>query len=172
LLKAISVAAILLAQLFPTAPPTVDELDANARASGNRKDIAVSIGRALFRTRWPAQVLNVYADGFAGHDIAGLRINGQHFHRALTQAEFEEEVASLARETFAASPVDEVDIWASVPLRVGKDVVVTGDLAVPSSRAVFTVSVRRTESSISFVRRLRAGGGVFWDQEWAHAALK
>ena len=62
LLKAISIAVILIAQLFPTAPPTVDQLDANARASGNRKDIAVSIGRALFRTRWPAQVLNVYAD--------------------------------------------------------------------------------------------------------------
>src|SRR5437763_14222487 len=98
LLKAISIAAVVVAQLFPTAPPTVDELDANARASGNRKDIAVSIGRALFRTRWPAQVLNVYADGFSGHDIAGLRINGQHFHRALTQGEFEEEVASLVRE--------------------------------------------------------------------------
>jgi hypothetical protein len=172
LLKAISVAAILVAQLFPTAPPTVDQLDADARASGNRKAMAVSIGRALFRTRWPAQVLNVYADGFAGHEIAGLRINGEHFHHALTRGEFEEEVASLVRETFAASPVDEVDVWASIPLRVGKDVVVTGDLAVPSSRAVFTVSVRRSESSISFIRRLHAGGGVYWDQEWAHAALK
>ena len=46
-------------------------------------------------------------------------------------------------ETFAASPVDEVDIWVSVPLVVGKDVIVTGDLAVPSSRSVFTVSARR-----------------------------
>jgi hypothetical protein len=172
LLKAISVAAILIAQLFPTAPPTVDRLDANARAAGNRKAMAVSIGRALFRTRWPAQVLNVYADGFAGHDVAGLRISGEHFHHSLTRGEFVEEVAALVRETFVSSPVDEVDVWASIPLRVGKDVVVTGDLAVPSSRSVFTVSVRRGESSISFIRRLRAGGGVFWDQEWAHAALK
>lgn len=172
MLKAISVGAILIAQLFPTAPPTVDQLDANARASGNRKAMAVSIGRALFTTRWPAQVLNVYADGFEGHDIAGLRINGEHFHHVLTRAEFAEEVAALVRETFAASPVDEVDVWASIPLRVGKDVVVSGDLAVPSTRSVFSVSVRRGESSISFTRRLRAGGGVFWDQEWAHAALK
>lgn len=172
MLKAISLAAILVTQLFPTAPPTVDELDANARASGNRKAMAVAIGRALFRTRWPAQVLNVYADGFAGHDIAGLRVNGEHFHHTLTRGEFEEEISSLARETFAASPVDEVDIWVSVPLVVGKDVVVSGDLAVPSSRAVFTVSVRREESGISFVRRLRAGAGVFWDQEWARTALK
>jgi len=134
--------------------------------------MAVSIGRALFRTRWPAQVLNVYADGFGGHDVAGLRISGVHFHRAITRGEFVEEVASLVRETFAVSPVDEVDIWASVPLRVGKDVVVTGDLAVPSSRAVFTVSVRRGESGVSFIRRLRGGAGVFWDQEWARAALK
>ncbi|HET9392740.1 MAG TPA: hypothetical protein VFO29_04330 [Candidatus Rubrimentiphilum sp.] len=172
MLKAISLAAILVAQLFPTAPPTVDKLDADARASGNRKAIAVTIGRALFRTRWPAQVLNVYADGFAGHDIAGLRVNGEHFHHTLTRSEFEEEISSLARETFAAAPVDEVDIWVSVPLVVGKDVVVSGDLAVPSSRAVFTVSVRRGESGISFIRRLHAGAGVFWDQEWARTALK
>jgi hypothetical protein len=171
LLKAISV-ALLLAQLFPTAPPGVDRLDANARASGNRKTLALQIGRALFKTRWPAQVLHVYADGFAGHDIAGLRISGEHFHHGLTREQFLEEVASVVRETFASAPVDEVDVWASVPLRVGKDVVVAGDLARPSSRSVFTVSVRRGEPLDAFVRRMRAGAGVYWDQEWAREALK
>ncbi len=171
MLKVIS-AAILIAQLFPIASPGVDRLDANARAAGNRKTMAVNIGRALFETRWPAQVLNIYADGFAGHDIAGIRISGKHFHHVLTRNEFIEEIASLVRETFAASPVDEVDVWVSLPLRVGKGVVVAGDLAKPSSRPVFTVSVRRGESSASLIRRMRAGDGVFWDQEWARAALK
>jgi len=171
LLKVIS-AAILIAQLFPTAPPSVDRLDANARASGNQKAMAVTIGRALFRTRWPAQVLNVYADGFAGHDIAGLRISGEHFHHALTRSEFLEEVASLVTQTFAAAPVDEVDVWASVPLRVGKDVVVAGDLARPSSRSVFTVTVRRGEPPAALLRRMRATASVYWDQEWAREALK
>jgi hypothetical protein len=171
LLKVIS-ALVLLAQLFPTAPPGVDRLDANARAAGNRKDMAVGIGRALFRTRWPAQVLNVYADGFAGHDIAGLRISGEHFHHALTRDQFVGEIADLVRDAFAAAPVDEVDVWASVPLRVGKDVIVTGDLAQPSSRAVFTASVLRGERMDAFVRRALAGRGVYWDQEWARTTLK
>lgn len=171
MLKVIS-AAILLAQLFPTAPPGVNRLDANARAGGNRKAIAVAIGRALFKTRWPAQVLNVYADGVAGHVIAGLRISGEHFHGALTRNRFVEEVASLAQATFAASPVDEVDVWASIPLRLGKDVVVAGDLAKPSSRAVFTVSIRRGERADALIRRMRASDGVFWDQEWARSTLK
>jgi hypothetical protein len=171
LLKVIS-AFVLLAQLFPTAPPGVDRLDANARASGNRKDLAVAIGRALFHTEWPAQVLNVYADGFGGHDIAGLRVSGEHFHHSLTRDQFVDEIASLVRETFAAAPVDEVDVWASVPLRVGKDVIVAGDLAQPSSRSVFTVSVSRGERMAAFVGRMRASRRVYWDQEWARTTLK
>jgi len=134
--------------------------------------MAVTIGRALFKIRWPAQVLNVYADGFAGHDVAGLRISGEHFHHSLTREQFLQEVASLVRETFAAAPVDEVDVWASIPLRVGKDVVVAGDLARPSSRSVFTVSVRRGEPGGAFFRRLRASTGIYWDQEWARETLK
>lgn len=171
MLKVIS-ALVLLAQLFPTAPPGVDRFDANARAAGNRKDLAVGIGRALFRTRWPAQVLNVYADGFGGHDVAGLRVSGEHFHHALTREEFVGEIADLVRETFASAPVDEVDVWASVPLRVGKDVIVAGDLAHPTSRSVFTVSVIRGERMDAFIRRMRAGRGVYWDQEWARTTLK
>ncbi len=150
----------------------MDRLDANARASGNRKDLAVGIGRALFHTEWPAQVLNVYANGFAGHDVAGLRVSGEHFHHSLTRDQFVGEIASLVLESFAAAPVDEVDVWASVPLRVGKDVVVAGDLAQPSSRAVFTVSVRRGERAAALVRRMRASRGVYWDQEWARTTLK
>ncbi len=171
MLKAIN-ALVLLAQLFPVASPGVDRLDANARASGDRKNLAVGIGRALFRTEWPAQVLNVYVDGFGGHDVAGLRVSGEHFHHALTRDQFVDEIASLVRESFAAAPVDEVDVWASVPLRVGKDVVVAGDLARPSSRAVFTVSVLRGERVDALLRRMRASRGVYWDQEWARAALK
>ena len=171
MLKVIS-ALVLLAQLFQTAPPGVDRLDANARAAGNRKDLAVGIGRALFRTEWPAQVLNVYADGFGGHDIAGLRVSGEHFHHTLSRAQFENEIADLVLKTFAAAPVDEVDVWASVPLQVGKDVVVAGDLARPSSRAVFTVSVLRGERVDALIRRMRASRGVYWDQEWARTTLK
>lgn len=172
MLKVISALVLLGQVLFPTAPPGVDRLDASARAAGNRKAMAVSIGRALFNTEWPAQVLNVYADGFAGHDIAGLRLSGVHFHHPLTSRDFALEIAGLVEKAFATAPVDEVDVWATVPLRVGKDVVVSGDIAKPTSRTVFSVSVKRGESSDSLQRRLQQGNGVYWDQEWKHSALK
>jgi hypothetical protein len=172
LLKAIS-ALILIGQvLFPTASPGVDRFDAASRAGGNRKAMAVQIGRALFTTEWPAQVLNVYADGFQGHDVAGLRISGVHFHHPLNRNEFIAEVTTLAQKAFAAAPIDEVDIWASVPLRVGKDIVVAGDIAKPTSRTVFSVSIPRGESVSSLSRRLQQGDGVYWDQDWTHSTLK
>lgn len=166
MLKVIS-GLILVAQvLFPTAKPGVDRTDAYARAAGNRKPIAVKIGQALFATQWPAQVLNVYADGIPGHDIAGLRVSGMHFHHPLTRSQFMNEIADLVDRTFAISPVEEVDVWTSVPLSVGKGVVVAGDLAKPTYRLVFTVSVRRGEGTESLLARMRQGKGVFWDQEW------
>lgn len=172
LLRAISAIVLTAQVLFPTAPPSVGRTDAYARAAGNRKPVAVQIGREVFRTTWPAQVLNVYADGIDGHDIAGLRISGVHFHHQLTRDEFFAEIADLVQRTFAAAPLDEVDLWVSVPLSVGKGVVVAGDLAKPTFRTVFTISVRRGQSTGELLQRLRQGQGVFWDQDWEKSALK
>ncbi len=172
LLRVISIVALAAQVLFPTAPPSVDRTDAYARAAGNEKPLAVSIGRKLFMTEWPAQVLNVYADGVGSRTVAGLHLSGVHFHHALTRDQFISEVVALVERTFAASNVDEVDVWTTVPLRVGKDIVVAGDLAKPTSRTVFTLSVRRGERTSSFVRRIRQGEGVFWDQDWTRANFK
>jgi hypothetical protein len=172
LLKVISALALVAQVLFPTAPPSVGVTDAYARAAGNRKPIAVKIGRELFRTTWPAQVVNVYADGIAGHDVAGLHLSGVHFHHPLSRAEFLTEVYDIIERAFAAAPVEEVDVWASVPLNVGKGVVVAGDLAKPTFRTVFTVTVRREESAAALLRRMQQGQGVFWDQDWERTALK
>ena len=172
MLRVISALVLLGQVLFPTAAPSIDRTDAYARAAGNRKPIAVQIGQVLFRTQWPAQVVNVYADGIAGHDVAGLHLSGVHFHHALTRDEFISEVAGLVQQALTAAPVEEVDVWVSVPLNVGKGVVVAGDLAKPTFRTVFTVSVRRGESAVSLVRRMREGEGVFWDQDWERSALK
>jgi hypothetical protein len=158
--------------LFPTAAPSVDRTDAYARAAGNRKPLAVRIGQALFRTMWPAQVLNVYADGIAGHDIAGLHVSGVRFHHPLTRDQFLSEIDGLVSRAFSAAPVEEVDVWVSVPLNVGKGVVVAGDLAKPTFRTVFTVSVRRGESAASLMHRMQQGNGVFWDQDWGKTAFK
>lgn len=121
---------------------------------------------------WPAQVLNIYADGIPGHDIAGLHVSGVHFHHPLTREQFQSEIADLVTQTFASAPVEEVDVWVSVPLSVGKGVVVAGDLAKPTFRTVFTVSVRRGERAASVMRRMQQGTGVFWDQDWMNTAFK
>ena len=172
MLRVISALALASQVLFPTAPPSVSATDAAARASGNLRPLAVTVGRSLFTTQWPAQVLNVYANGVGRFRVVGLHLSGTHFHHPLTKAEFLDEIAALAERTFAAAPVDEIDLWASVPLRVGKDVVVAGDLAKPTFRTVFTVSVERTEGRSAFEKRLRQGTGIFWDQDWARTALK
>lgn len=147
-------------------------IDAAARASGTNKAMARTIGERLFQTEWPVQVLNVYVDSIPGHDVAGLRLSGKKFHRALTRSQFYAEIVSLAQQTLAAAPVEEVDIYAAVPIVVGKDLIVAGDLARPTSRNVFTVTVRRGESPKGLAQRLAGKSGVFLDEDWARGALK
>jgi hypothetical protein len=173
LLKAISAAALAAGVAFPVQPAGIASSDAAARASGNRKPVAVSVGRALFRTEWPAQVLNVYADGMNADVVVGLRVSGEHFHGELTRAQFDAEIAALVERAFAASPaISEVDVWATVPLSVGKGTVVAGDLAAPAWATVFTVSVRRPESRSALLLRLERGENVFQDQDWTRTGLK
>ncbi len=143
----------------------VAELDASARATGNLKPLAVRIGDRLFAFEWPAQVTQVSANGIDGHVVVGVRISGVAFHRPLTKNDFTGEVDDLVSIVFQNAPrAEEVDVWATVPISVGKGAIVSGDLAVPTSRPVFTLSVLRgTDPS-----RARA----FWDEDWEHAAFK
>ena len=155
------------------AAPSVADLDAHARATGNRKDIAIAVGDHLFRQEWPAQVMQVAANEMGSHLVLGLRINGVHFHRPMTRDEFYGEIASLVGECLAAAPqAEEIDVWTTVPLDVGKGVIVAGDLAKPTSRTVFTLTSRRGETSQALVERLRGGEDVFVDEEWARTAFK
>jgi hypothetical protein len=155
--------------------PTIAQLDAAARAAGNRRDIAERIGASVFAVRRPAEVSQISANELAGHLIVGIRIVGVKFHRPMTRDEFVSEVLALVEMTRAAAPAtEEVDLWASVPLDVAKGVVVSGDLAKPTSRTVFSVSVLGNESAEALRARLRAenGSGVFWDSSWTHTALR
>jgi hypothetical protein len=153
--------------------PSVADLDAQARATGNRKDIAVTVGDRLFTDEWPAQVMQVSANEMAGHVVLGLRVSGVHFHKALTREAFLSEIASLVARSFAAAPMaEEVDVWAVEPLNVGKGLVVAGDLAVPTSRTVFTLTARRSESPSALAARLRSGQNVYVNEDWAHDAFK
>ena len=154
--------------------PSVAELDAAARAAGNRRDVAQHIGASIFSTRWAAEVSQISANELAGHLIVGIRVLGVKFHRRMTRDEFVSEVVALVERAFAAAPAaEEIDLWASVPISVAKGVVVSGDLAKPTSRTVFSLSVRRGESAAALRARISgATDGVFWDAEWAQSAFK
>jgi hypothetical protein len=143
----------------------VSQLDADARAAGNMKALAVSIGDRIFSTVWPAQVTQVSANGVAGHVVVGVRISGVKFHASLTRVQFVSEVDRLVSLAFAAAPdAEEVDVWATVPVATSKGAVVAGDLAVPTSREVFTLAVRR---GVDPSRTL-----AYWDKDWARSAFK
>lgn len=154
--------------------PSVADLDAAARAAGNRRDIAQSIGRVIFRTQWPAEVNQVSANELDNHLIVGVRIWGVKFHRPLTRADFVAEIVSLTRDIFATAPdAEEIDLWAAVPIDVSKDVIVSGDLAKPTSRTVFSLTVLRSERVEQLRRRaMGESDGVFWDAQWARGAFK
>jgi hypothetical protein len=143
----------------------VSQLDADARAAGNMKSLAESIGDRVFSTVWPAQVTQVSANGIEGHVVIGVRISGVKFHADITRAQFLGEVDRLVSLAFAAAPrAEEVDIWATVPIATQKGAIVTGDLAVPTYREVFTLAVRRGRDP----SRLQP----YWDKDWARSAFK
>jgi hypothetical protein len=156
-----------------SSPPPLAEVDAEARASGNRKDIATAIGDKLFATTWPAQVSQVSANQLGSHLVVGIRIWGVKFHQQMTRGQYLSEVLSLIQKTFTVDrAIEEIDLWTSVPIVVGKDVIVSGDLAKPTSRVVYSITVRRGESSAALAARAAGTNGVFWDEEWARSAFK
>jgi hypothetical protein len=168
--------AVLLLVCTPTAgagvPPLAD-VDAHARASGNDPAIAVTVGKSIFATEWPLQVMQISANGIDDHVVLGLRLSGVKFHGEPAIDDFRSEVMALVERAFAAAPhAEEVDVWVTVPIHVGKDVVVSGDLAMPTTRTVFTLTVLRSESAASVKNRLAAGTNIFMDEEWARAAFK
>lgn len=172
--RAISLAALLLTAVGAVPHPhaSVAVVDADARAKGNRPAQARAIGDAIFTQIWPAQVLDVYADGTGSLLDGGLRISGEKFHGVLTQRVFDQEIAALADRAFASAPIGELDVWVTVPVAVPKGEDVSGDLALPAWRDVFTVAIRRGEPRGTLLRRLAEGRGIFCDQDWARTAFK
>ncbi|MEO6835395.1 MAG: hypothetical protein ABI231_05740 [Candidatus Tumulicola sp.] len=155
--------------------PSVAELDASARAAGNRIDIATRIGESIFSRAWPAEISQISANELDSHLIVGVRLWGVKFRYALTRQAFVDEVTSVVEKAFAAaSGAEEVDVWASIPIEVGKSVVVSGDLARPTSKVVFSLTARRGESpaAVTATADGTPAADVFWDEEWARAAFK
>jgi hypothetical protein len=154
--------------------PSVADLDAAARAVGNRRDLAERIGLSIFATQWAAEVSQISANSVEGHLVVGIRIWGVKFHTPMTREQFVDEVVSIVERAFAAAPAtEEVDVWASVPITIPKGEIVSGDLAKPTDRTVFSVTVRRGESAAALrARAADLSGDVFWDPLWARSAFK
>jgi hypothetical protein len=154
--------------------PSVADLDAAARAVGNQRDLAERIGLSVFATPWPAEVSQISANAIEGHLIVGIRIWGVKFHSPITREQFVEEVVGVVERAFAAAPAtEEVDVWASIPIAITKGEIVSGDLARPTTRTVFSLTVRRGESAASLRARAAVpSADVFWDPQWARDAFK
>jgi hypothetical protein len=147
------------------AMPSVVEVNALARAAGNRKEEAVKIGLALLATRGPAQILKIRVDAVGSHQVAGILLSGENLIEPVDAAGFIQQTIVLIEGAFAASDVEEVDLWATVPIAVPPGAIVSGDLAVPVSRIVFAASARRADRQ-AYAMRLRAGTGVYWASDW------
>jgi hypothetical protein len=139
---------------------------AHERAAGSDRSTAVAIASALLERPLAAQLLKVRCDRAGEHRVCGLVVSGVKFHHPLDRAGFEAEVRTLVRGAFAAAPIEEVDIWTTVPLDAGRGVVVSGDLAQPTSATVFALTVTRSELP-GLDARLASGHDVFWDAQFA-----
>jgi hypothetical protein len=139
---------------------------AEDRAAGSRHDAATALARALLTAQWPATVDQVRVDGVNGHQVAGIVLSGVKFHRALTIESFLGEVATLVSRSFANSDVEEVDVWATVPISVPKGAIVSGDFAVPAARTVFSCTVLR-DALPHLDSLLHADADIYWAPEFA-----
>jgi len=167
---ALGMALVVLPSAARCAASTTADQIAEARAAGNRRAEAVKIGRELFATVWPAQVLKVRVEGLNQHQVAGLTVSAVKFHQSLDRAGFLNEIEMLVQRTFGVSSVEEVDVWATTPIKYDVREPVSGDLAQPTTRIVFAVTCRRDELP-GLGARLRSGDGVYWSPDF-RAKLK
>ncbi|GAC1584567.1 MAG: hypothetical protein NVS3B28_05940 [Candidatus Velthaea sp.] len=169
--KALSLALLLALGSGASAAASALDARALARAHGGDKATAVTVGRALLAAPRSAQLTRVRCERLDGHRICGLILSGVKFHTPLDRAGFLREVRSLIGGAFAAAPLDEVDLWTTVPLDAGHGVVVSGDLAKPTAATVFAVTVQRSALG-GLDAQLASGRNIFWDSEFAASLAK
>ena len=153
---------MLLALVLPATAGAADPRAA-ARSFGSDRPTALRIATALLARPLAAQLLRVRCERVGRHVDCGLVLSGKRFHRSLDLRAWSAEVAGLVGGAYAAAPeVDEVDLWATVPLDAGQGTVVSGDYAKPTAATVFSIAVPRAARG-AVADRLRDGRDVFWD---------
>lgn len=138
---------------------------ARARAEGNDLVRAVAVGKILLSTIWPAQVLKIRVDSVGNHHVAGIMLSGTKFHHPLNQAAFRREVRELVVATLGDRSLEEADVWAVVPVVVSKGATVSGPLGEPTTRTVFSATVRRRE--LDDLDTFLRSNAVYWDTTWS-----
>jgi len=160
---------LALAALLGAAPhavPGTGGSRALQRSTGSDRPTAIAVAASLLAHPLSAQLLKVRCDRGGEHRVCGLVVSGVKFHRPLDRAAFLGEVRDLIGGAFAAAPLEEVDLWTTVPLDAGKGAVVSGDFARPTAATVFAVTVTRAE--LPHVSAILAGSrNVFWDPAFA-----
>jgi hypothetical protein len=165
---ALAAAVVLCAPLAARA----DDPRVTARSAGGDVATARRVAAALLARPLPAQLLRVRCERQGPHVDCGLVLSGTKFHRPLDLRGWNDEVASLIDGAFAAVPqLDEVDLWATVPLGTGHGVTVSGDYAKPTAATVFSITVTRPARG-AVRARLADGRGVFWDPAFRASLAK
>ena len=133
---------------------------ARSRTEGNAPDVAERVAVALLSGGFPEQILKVRIVKTAPAVVAGIMLSGVKFHEPVDRQTFAEDAADMIYRAFAAdAAVSEVDVWAVVPIPVGTRATVSGDLAVPTNRTVFSAAVRRSE----WAHEQGGLGNIYWE---------
>jgi len=136
---------------------------ARSRTEGNAPDVAERVAVALLSVGFPEQILRVRVVRTAPAVVAGIMLSGVKFHEQVNRQTFAADAADMVYRTFASDPsISEVDVWAVVPIAVTAGASVSGDMAVPTTRTVFSASVRRDD----WARDQNALGATYWETDF------
>lgn len=137
---------------------------ARRRIEGNTPQLAESVAVALLARRFAEPIMKVHVLTIPEEAVAGIVLSGVKFHAPVSRNRFIADVREMAKTAFAAAPsLDEIDIWATVPVSVPAGEPVSGDFAVPTSKTVFSsvVTQQRRGLQTSLV-----WGTTYWDPRW------
>ncbi len=139
---------------------------ARKRIAGNAPQRAEALCIALLERRFPEQILKVHLLAMQPTAVAGILLSGVKFHEAMNARRFQADVRSMVRTALLSDKaLDEVDVWATVPIAVGAGRPVSGDFAVPASKTVFSTAV--TAKGDGSGARPLTWGAQYWDARWA-----
>lgn len=136
---------------------------ARERIAGNEPAVAETVATALLAQRFPEQITRVRVERIMPATVAGIVLSGRKFHAGVDRERFEQDVRQMVGVAFAVAPsLDEVDVWATIPIAVPAGAVVSGDEAAPTERTVFSAAVVKTPHA-SAPWDL---GVTYWDHSW------